>query len=124
MGIRQQESCRKWFKELKILPLQSLYIYSTLLYIHKNKRQFSTLGINHSYETRNRHLLLTNKYRLQRSAKNSLDLNLYNHLSEDIKVLPFHKFKTALKNILLTHCFYTVKEFYSMNLLINSACLK
>jgi hypothetical protein len=36
MGKRNWDSCRKLFKELRILPLQSQYILSLLLFVIQN----------------------------------------------------------------------------------------
>ena len=41
MNSNKNASCRELFKNLNILPLQSQYIYSILLFITKNKDQFS-----------------------------------------------------------------------------------
>jgi hypothetical protein len=35
-GLKKRDSCRDWFKEMKILPLCSQYIYSLVLYIINN----------------------------------------------------------------------------------------
>jgi hypothetical protein len=40
MNSRRSDSCRELFKQLDILPLQSQYIYSLLLFINKNKDDF------------------------------------------------------------------------------------
>jgi len=37
---RKNSSCRQLFKELNILPIQSQYIFSILLFVTKNKDQF------------------------------------------------------------------------------------
>jgi hypothetical protein len=41
VGIRGRESCKEYFRKLKILPLQSQYIYSLLLFVINN-RHFET----------------------------------------------------------------------------------
>ena len=45
---KKNASCRELFKILNILPLQSQYIYSILLFITKNKDQFSP-KLTHAY---------------------------------------------------------------------------
>jgi len=40
MGVRNRDSCRKFFKILNILPLISHYIFSLLLFMVNNKNQF------------------------------------------------------------------------------------
>jgi hypothetical protein len=41
-GSKSKDSCRKLFTSLKILPLPSLYIFSLLRFVIKNKNLFST----------------------------------------------------------------------------------
>ena len=36
VGIRNRDSCREYFKRLKILPLQSQYLLSFLLFVAEN----------------------------------------------------------------------------------------
>jgi hypothetical protein len=40
VGIRDRDSCREYFRELKVLPLQSQYIYSLSLCVISNKHRF------------------------------------------------------------------------------------
>jgi hypothetical protein len=45
-------SCRQLFKQLEILPLQSQYILSTLLFVIKNKNLFATNQNFHTIDMR------------------------------------------------------------------------
>ena len=45
MGIRNRDSCREYFKGLKILPLQSQYLLSLLLFVAGNVDYFSLTQI-------------------------------------------------------------------------------
>jgi hypothetical protein len=49
---RRSDSCRELFKQLDILPLQSQYIYSLLLFINKNKDNFLLNSQVHRIYTR------------------------------------------------------------------------
>jgi hypothetical protein len=40
LGLKKRDSCRDWFKEMKIIPLCSQYIYSLMLYIINNIHLF------------------------------------------------------------------------------------
>jgi hypothetical protein len=40
VGIRSRESCREYIKKLKILPLQSQYIYLPLSFVMNNRQHF------------------------------------------------------------------------------------
>ena len=57
MGSRPRDSCREMFKHLRILPLQSQYILSFLLFIVDNKNLFHVQSEINSINTRqNSHL--------------------------------------------------------------------
>ena len=51
-SIRNRESCRSWFKRLKILPLQSQYIYSIVSFVIENMNQFTSNFTVHNKTTR------------------------------------------------------------------------
>ena len=52
MGCRSRDSCKEWIKKLKILPLQSQYILSLLLFVVNNKDQCKVNSEIHSFNTR------------------------------------------------------------------------
>jgi hypothetical protein len=53
VGIRDRESCREYFRKLKILPLQSQYIYLLLLFVINNRQHFKINSDIHNISTRN-----------------------------------------------------------------------
>jgi len=63
VGIRSRDSCREHFKKLKILPLQSQYILSLLLFVVDNGDYFEVNSEIHNINTRNKlnlHLPISN----------------------------------------------------------------
>jgi hypothetical protein len=52
MGTKDRESCRKYFRELKILPLKSKYIYSLSLFVINNRHHFEVNSEIHNIDTR------------------------------------------------------------------------
>jgi hypothetical protein len=52
MGQKSRDSCRDLFKELKMLPFISQYIFSLLLFIVNNKNYFITNLENHNIHPR------------------------------------------------------------------------
>jgi hypothetical protein len=52
MEQKSRDSCRNLFKELKILPLTSQYMFSSLFFINNNKNYFITNSENRSIHTR------------------------------------------------------------------------
>jgi hypothetical protein len=51
-GSRTNDLCKKLFTKLEILPLPSLYIFSLLRFVIKNKELFITNEETRSYGTR------------------------------------------------------------------------
>ena len=51
VGIRSRDSCRDYFKRLKILPLQSQYLLSLLLFVVDNRDQFKANIKIHNFNT-------------------------------------------------------------------------
>jgi hypothetical protein len=50
--IRDRDSCREYFRELQILPLQSQYIYSLSLFLINNKHNFKVNSEINNINTR------------------------------------------------------------------------
>ena len=53
MGAKNDDSCREFFKLLKILPLPVQYIYSLLMFVVNNKNLFMDYADLYSIKTRN-----------------------------------------------------------------------
>lgn len=108
-----REHCRPLFVRLRLMTLPCLYIFQSLLEIHKNKHLFKTNSYFHDHHTRTAGHLRPDRLRLQKSVKNSLPLNLYNKLSNNTKNLTFNKFKGTVKDCLLGSAFYSIEEYVS-----------
>ena len=54
MGIRNRDSCREYFKRLKILPLQSQYLLSLLLFVAGNFDYFRLNSDIQGFDTKNK----------------------------------------------------------------------
>jgi hypothetical protein len=52
MSSRKKASCLQLFKEVNILPIQSQYILSILLFVTKNKEHFISNSQVHTIDTR------------------------------------------------------------------------
>lgn len=109
VGFR--DHCKPLFKKYGIMPLPTLYIYYSLLEIHKNASTFNKNCDIHKYQTRSSNLLRAPKHRLQRSVNNTLDLNLYNKLPPKLKTLNNQQFKCNVKSIMLMNCYYSIQEY-------------
>jgi hypothetical protein len=52
MNVDSRTSCRNLFKQLSILPLQSQYIFSLMMFVARNKELF-VINVNfHNFPTR------------------------------------------------------------------------
>ena len=111
---RSRVSCRQLFKILEILPLQSQYILSVLLFVVKNKDLCTTNQEIHNVTTRSDTNLQPPVCNLTVFQKGAYycGIKLFNHLPLKIKSLSneIKVFKPALKRFLNLHSFYSVEE--------------
>ena len=113
------DTCRPLFKQLRILPLPSQYIFSILIFVVTNKKLFQLNSQVHNIHTRyndNLHLLSTGLTLVQKGVAYS-GCKIYNHLPSQIKKISNNiaLFKTTLKKFLLQYIFYSVDEYYQQN---------
>ena len=89
MGIGYRDSCRKIFKELKILSFHCHYILSLLLFVIKNNEIFPTNNEIHSIGARNSDNLYSPLLHLIKAQKTVCfsGIKIYNSLSQSIKQL-------------------------------------
>jgi arginine/lysine/ornithine decarboxylase len=89
MGIRSRDFCREYFKRLKILPLQSQYLLSLLLFVAENTDYFRSNAEIHGFNTKNKcnlHLPPTKLTIFQRGPYYS-GIKAFNNLPTYIKNL-------------------------------------
>jgi hypothetical protein len=118
MDQGNRTSCRELFKKLEILPLKSQYIFSILLFVVKNEKHFITNYDNHNVETRQCENLHLPHMRLT-LCQNGVHFNgirIYNKLPLYLNELVESPqiFKRILKKYLVSHCFYSLDEFYDL----------
>jgi hypothetical protein len=106
---------RVMFKELKILPFFSRYIYSGLIYLASNIQLYTMNREVHNYNTRNSsnfHMPNANLTKYQKGVY-YMGFKLYNQLPIDIKnsVNNQKLSGSALKSFLHSNSFYTLEEF-------------
>jgi len=103
MNSSKNASCKQLFKELNILPIESQYIFSIILFVTKNKYQFlfnSQVYELNKRQTSNLYLPTTNLTIYQKGVYYS-GIKIYNHLPTVIKDSSGdkNKFKLAIKDI-------------------------
>ena len=85
----QRDPCHQLYKQLQILPLPSLYIFSLLIYVNKNRSLFLSNSAIHDRNTRYNdglYLPSTNLTLVQKGVLYS-GSNIYYHLPLNIKML-------------------------------------
>jgi len=110
------DSCHQLFKQLQILSLPSQYIFSSRVFVNKNRGLFQSNSEIHDLNTRfnhNLHLPSTNLTLVQKAILYS-GSKIYNHLPSNIQVLSNDTklFKSILKSYLIEHMFYSLGEIY------------
>ena len=111
-GLTHRESCRGKFKTLNILTVPCNFIFLAILYIKTNQSQFTSGTDIHTYNTRNKNLIVKPYLRLTKTNKTyvSIGVKYYNLLPITIKQLPLQKFKRVLKDILIEVEGYSLQE--------------
>nr|CAI5819056.1 unnamed protein product [Callosobruchus analis] len=112
-------SCRELFRLNGIMTLPSIYIFQTLIHIHKNLGTFTTPAFNHNYDTRNAQSIIPLRSRLRMTQMNRVNIYIYNKLDSlfkimHIKDMSLNAFKVFSKKFLLQHCFYTIDEYLNL----------
>jgi len=116
MNSSRNASCRQLFKDLNILPIQSQYIYSTLLFVTKNKDQFLSNSQVYKINTRQTFDLYIPTANLTIYQKGVYYSRIKIHnLPTAIKDLSDdkNKFKLALRRYLLHNSFYSLEEYFN-----------
>lgn len=114
--IAPRDSCRPYFKNNRILTIHSIYILNTIKFVKKNLNMFETNADNHSYNTRQGHLLKINNHNttLYKKSPYHAGIKMYNKLPAEIRsVNSLSKFNSCLKNFLAANGFYSVKEYFN-----------
>jgi hypothetical protein len=115
-GLRASDSCGQAFRDWGILPIQSQYIFSLLIYVANNRGLFQMSLQRQGLNTRHNidfYCPQTNLTLHQRGPYcfgiklfNSLPLKI-KELAHDIKL-----FRTALKTFIYSKSFYTLDEYF------------
>jgi len=107
MNSSKNASCWQLFKDLNILPIQSQYIFSILLFVTKNKDQFLSNSQVHKINTRQTSDLYvpTANLAIYQKGISYSGIKIYNHLPTAIKALSGDKNKliqTSFKKTSIT----------------------
>jgi hypothetical protein len=117
MGLKKTDSCRDSFREMKILPLCSQYMYSVMLYIVNNIHLFIRNTEVHDISSRQYVNLFrpsTSFTKVQKGAYYS-GIKIYNSLPKELKQMSNDQksFEPTLKRFLHANSFYTLSEYFN-----------
>jgi hypothetical protein len=116
-GIHNRVSCREYFKQLKILPLQSQYLFSILMFVANNINHYKFCSQIHDITTRHTHDLYqpTSSLLVFMNGSFNMSIKISNNLPNEIKILIHNtkKFKNRLKAFLQFYSFYTIQEYFN-----------
>ena len=113
-----KKSCKQTFKSLKILTAPSLYIYTLLINVFKNKEKYFMNNYDYKYNTRNKNKIL--QYPLHRTThfeRSSvyMEMKFFNKIPNDWKEFELLKFSKLLKTHLINRAYYTIQDFLNDN---------
>ena len=117
-GVNKRTSCRRFFKELKIMPLPCIYVFMIITLTKLNIEHLLRNNHNHSYDTRGQLDLLIPEHSLSLYEKSPkyMGIKLFNKLPIHLKQInSIHKFKKELKQLLLDNVFYDIQEFLNFD---------
>jgi hypothetical protein len=116
-GLRFRDSCKDAFRDWGILPLQSQYILSLLIFVVNNmglyhkSSQIHGLNMRHNFDLYHPQANLT----IYQRGSYYFGIKLFNHLSLKIKELAydFKQFRAALDAFLHSKSCYTLDEYFN-----------
>ena len=111
-GISNTDSCRRYFKNLKIFSLKSQYILSIIQFIVKNKNHFQRNNEIHNNNTRHScdFHLPSPRISVNQKGVYYMGIRIFNSKPSEIKVLSYdiRLFNEALKKFLYSYVFYSL----------------
>lgn len=114
-NIQNNETCKPYFKTLKILTQPCIYILELCKFVRKNNQLYTKLGdMPRRYESRSKNNLfqVTSKLKLHSSGPFPMSIQIYNKLPENFKCeLNYNKFKNNVKKFLIEKAYYSVREY-------------
>ena len=112
--LNRRDSCKSYFRKSCILTLPSIYIMECVMLIKTHPSFFHYMKSEHQYDTRHKEMLKAPMTRFTRLQKNVVNqcTKIFNHLPEDMKVLPTALLKKKMKQCLCEHAFYSVEEYF------------
>lgn len=115
VNIEQTDSCKPHFIKLNILTLPSLYILEICKFAHIHKEFYTTredIQTRCTLRHKTRLNLPSSRLQIHSSSPLVMSIKIYNKLPETLRnEKKIHVFTSKLKKILISKCYYNVKEY-------------
>lgn len=118
MKAGYKDTCREFFKSLKIMTSVALYIFETILFVRQNIHGFRKKGtLEHPSRCPNDLCLSPHKLAMSKKRPGVIGRKLYNHLPNCIKIEQrLTVFSARVKDLLINKTLYSLNEFLDMKL--------
>ncbi|KAG8303907.1 hypothetical protein J6590_108310 [Homalodisca vitripennis] len=117
LHLKNNDSCKDHFINLRIMTVYSLYIYKTILHVKTNAESIPRQQDYHNYNTRNRENFVVKKHNKEKykQCPTYIGIKFINNLPGCIKnENSFNNFKKMLKQFCTDHSFYSLEEFFTL----------
>lgn len=113
-GLKSYESCKLFFKIYKILTAPCIYIYKCLLLFKINEHEICKHEQLHGYNTHFGYLHVLDHHRMTKYERfpHYIGTKFFNKLPKELQILPYVRFKSRIKKLLLIKC-YCVSEYFN-----------
>lgn len=111
------EHCAPLFIKLRVMTVYSIYVYKVILYVRQNLNVFVSNGSRSSYATRNHDSLCIPVHSTKTYERGPyyMGTKLYNHLPVGFRQLNNFRFKTKLKDLLISNPLYGIPDFFEIS---------
>lgn len=111
-NIDARTSCRKYFVKFNILTLASLYVTELCTYVKNNSEMFPPHTRPENLRPKNRLAIQTSHLKMFNTGPHPMAAKIYNELPNHLKNMKkINLFKSALKEYLVTKCYYSIEEY-------------
>jgi hypothetical protein len=116
-GLKTRDSCRDSFREMKMFPLCSQYVYSLMQYVVNNRHLFIRNSESHNIGTRQNNKLFPPNVSITKVQKGAYysGIIIFNHLPAKLKELSNDQksLEGVLKRFLHANSFYSLEEYFN-----------
>ena len=118
LHLKDDESVKIHFSNLKIMTVFSLYILETIMHIKTNQDKFVAFRNIHSHNTRGKNNMVLPHHKLEmfKQKTSYAGITFLNYIPKEIiEINDLNKFRKSLKNYLTEHTIYSFDDFYSLS---------